>query len=99
MRIACLPIPLFAIAGALFYWRQLETQAESGVLVASLNALFCGSVFVQNLEADESCDEILRHIKLVRERGHEQFERRHRRKDGTLRRGWFSFPDAVGAGA
>ena len=39
---------------------------------------------VGDLEARETQEEIRRHIQLVRERGHHQFESRHRRKDGTL---------------
>jgi PAS domain S-box-containing protein len=38
---------------------------------------------VRDLEAMETPQDILNHIRFVREHGHHQFESRHRRKDGT----------------
>ena len=39
---------------------------------------------IRDLEANESNEDILSHIQRVRERGHDEFESRHRRKDGTV---------------
>ena len=39
---------------------------------------------VRDVEANESPEEVQSHIRLVLERGHDQFESRHQRKDGTI---------------
>ena len=41
-------------------------------------------MYVRDLEVEEDSVEIQKHIQLVRERGNDQFESRHRRKDGTI---------------